>query len=190
MDPEKFKKAALLIIDAQVGIDDTAYWGGNRNNPGAEENIKLLLDKWRQMKLQVVHVQHCSTNPLSPLRPGQLGNEIKELLEPLINEKVIQKSTPDAFFGTLLHTFLIRQQISNVVITGFITNNSVETSARMGAILGYQVSVVADATATFDKTGISGEKYPSSLVHSLSLANLQGEYAQVVTTQQVLTHIA
>ena len=43
----KFNNAtALLLVDVQKGINDTNYYGGKngrRNNPGAEDNIRLVL---------------------------------------------------------------------------------------------------------------------------------------------------
>ena len=41
---------ALLIVDAQFGINVLNYWGGingRRNNPHAEDRIADLLSAWR-----------------------------------------------------------------------------------------------------------------------------------------------
>lgn len=43
--------SALLIIDAQKGINASTHWGGengHRNNPGAEDKISQLLEAWRE----------------------------------------------------------------------------------------------------------------------------------------------
>jgi nicotinamidase-related amidase len=180
------KNPALLVIDVQKGIDESAHWGGNRNNPQAEENIVLILEHWRKQHLPVFIVQHCSTAPDSPFRPGETGNELKSIVTPLIGENVIQKSVANAFVGTGLQRDLDALKIGEVVIIGFVTNNSVEATARMAGDLGFKTTVVSDATACFDKVGIQGEKFPSALVHQLSLANLKGEYAAIMTTSEVL----
>ena len=42
---------ALLLIDVQRGVDMLDHWGGptgRRNNPGAEDCMKALLDGWRR----------------------------------------------------------------------------------------------------------------------------------------------
>ena len=48
---KKFQNnTALLLVDVQKGVNDTNYYGGpngKRNNLNAEENIKTVLQKWR-----------------------------------------------------------------------------------------------------------------------------------------------
>jgi len=180
------KNPALLVIDVQKGIDEVAHWGGNRNNPQAEENIELLLTHWRKKKNPVFIIQHCSVSPESPFRPERTGNELKSIVVPQKDEKVIQKSTANAFVGTTLQKELDTLKITEVVVVGFVTNNSVEATARMSGDLGYKTTVVSDAVACFDKIGLHGEKFSSALVHQLSLANLNGEYATIMTTSEVL----
>ena len=38
---------ALIMIDWQQGFDKHEFWGGNRNNPNAENNALALLEEWR-----------------------------------------------------------------------------------------------------------------------------------------------
>jgi len=71
-----------------------------------------------------------------------------------------------------------------------ITNNSVEATARMAGNLGFQTYLVSDATATFGKRDLRGQWWDADDVHHLSLANLDGEYATVVTTEQVLAGLS
>jgi nicotinamidase-related amidase len=73
-----------------------------------------------------------------------------------------------------------------LIITGFVTNNSIEATARNAGDLGIDTTVVSDATACFDKIAVNGVKYSSDVVHQLSLANLKDEYADIKTTQEVL----
>ncbi len=179
-------KPALIVIDAQKGIYEEEHWGGNRNNPDAEYNIERLLKQWRQLDFPVIIVQHCSISPTSPLRPGYRGNELMDfvLMEP--REKLIQKSTTSAFVKTDLYQYLEAKTVSELIITGFVTNNSVESTARSAGDLGIRAVVVSDATACFDKVAVNGKKYPSDTVHQLSLANLKGEYASVFTTEKII----
>jgi nicotinamidase-related amidase len=56
----------------------------------------------------------------------------------------------------------------------------------MAANLGFTTFVVSDATASFESTGLDGEHYPAELVQRVSLATLNGEFATVLTAEQLL----
>lgn len=180
------EKIALIMIDWQNGFDDYAYWGGNRNNHDAEKNTRLILDHWRKMILPIFHVKHNSVNPQSRLAPGQPGNEIKDIVKPLPAEPVIEKNVNSAFIGTDLKQRLDEQQIRSVVITGIQTDHCVSTTARMAGNFGYTTYVISDATATFDRTSISGEKISSQAIHDIHLTSLNNEFATILTTQELL----
>ena len=175
---------ALLIIDVQDGLDDPAL--GQRNNPDAEANMARLLAAWRARGRPVYHVQHMSVNPHSPLRPELPGNAIKRIVAPQGNEPVIQKSVNSAFVGTDLEARLRAAGIKSVVVVGLTTPHCVSTTARTASDLGFRTIVVADATASHDRTGYDGTYYPAETVHVLSLVSLQDEFATIVTTDQVL----
>jgi nicotinamidase-related amidase len=176
----------LLVIDVQKGIDDSVHWGGSRNNPQAEGNIKLLLSLWRLLNFPVVFVKHDSRESTSPLNPRVEGNEFKEFVQPFLNGHIITKSTANAFINTSLRETLNTLGVTDIVITGFVTNNSIEATTRMSGELGYATVVVSDATACFNKKGLDGTIFSAELVHQVSLANLQHEYARIVTTQEII----
>lgn len=175
--------AALLLIDVQKAIDDPS-WGSDRNNPEAEANMARLLAHWRERRWPVIHVRHMSREPHSTYRPGQPGNEFKDEVRPREGETIVEKSANSAFIGTSLEAEL--RAIGAVVIAGVITNNSVEATARMAGNLGFATTVVHDATATFGRRDFSGRWRTAEEVHDLSLANLDGEYATILSTARVL----
>jgi nicotinamidase-related amidase len=72
------------------------------------------------------------------------------------------------------------------VIGGVSTNNSVEASARTAGNLGFATVVVEDATFTFDKADFGGTLRSAQEVHLMALANLHGEYADVLSTDEIL----
>jgi nicotinamidase-related amidase len=176
--------AALVIIDVQKGIDDPSW--GRRNNPQAEANIASLLDAWRAAGRPIFHVKHNSTEPRSTYRPEQPGNDFKPEVRPLPGEPVVEKTTNSAFIRTDFESQLRAREIHTLVVTGVITNNSVEATVRMAGNLGFDTYVVSDATATVDKRDLVGRLWPAEDVHALSLANMQGEYATVITTADAL----
>ena len=179
-------KPALLLIDIQKGLDDIDYYGGHRNNLQAESNARKILDFWRNHKFPIFHIKHNSTNPNSPLAKGRPGNEFKDIVAPLANEKTIEKEVNSAFIGTDLKQQLDKLEIKKVVIAGLTTDHCVSSSTRMAGNLGYDTFLVADATATFDKVGADGTKYKAEMIHEVELASLHNEFALVIKTDDLL----
>lgn len=177
--------AALIVIDVQKGIDDPSW--GRRNNPEAEANIARLLDAWRAESGPIFHIKHNSTEPDSAYRPGQPGNDFKPEARPLPGETVIEKTTNSAFIGTDFERRLRGGGIDTLIVTGVITNNSVEATVRMAGNLGFNTYLVSDATSTADKRNLDGRIWSAADVHALSLANMHGEYATVISTDEALT---
>jgi nicotinamidase-related amidase len=178
----KTDNPALLLIDLQKGFDNLDYWGGQRNNPKAEDNASELLKIWRQNNLPIFHIQHCSTNLQSPLHESNAGNEFKETTKPVGKETVIKKNVNSAFIGTSLKGLLDKSNISKLVIVGLTTDHCISTTTRMAGNFGYDTYLISDATATFNKKGVDGQNFSAELIHETALASLNNEFATVVTT--------
>ena len=177
---------ALLLIDIQKGLDEAEYWGELRNNPEAEANCRRILDYFRYKDLPLYHIQHCSRNPDSPLFPGKDSNAIKDIVAPLSNETIIQKNTNSAFIGTDLESLLKDSGITKLIVVGLTTDHCVSATVRTAADLGFKVTLVSDATATYAKTGIDGTVYKPELIHETAMASLKNEFAAIVDTSELL----
>jgi nicotinamidase-related amidase len=178
---------ALIVIDLQNAIDHPSW--GTRNNPGAEANVTRLLAGWRSRGMPVYHVRHDSSEPHSTYRPGQPGHEFKPETAPVKGETVIAKCVNSAFIGTDLEKRLRSAGQMRLVVTGVITNNSVEATVRMAGNLGFDVRLVEDGVFTFGRRDWHGCWRTAEEVHAMSLANLHGEYCTVVTTDDVLREL-
>ncbi|WP_328640151.1 cysteine hydrolase family protein [Streptomyces canus] len=187
------ENAALVVVDVQKGFDEADFWGP-RNNPEADDNVASLIDVWQATGRPVVFVRHDSRKPESPLRTGYEGNAFKEYVERRRGrgvggaELLVTKTVNSAFYGTPdLDAWLKGEGISQFVVAGIQTNMCVETTARMGGNLGYDVVVAYDATHTFDLEGPFGWRRSADEVAQASAVSLHGGgFARVVATKEVV----
>lgn len=187
------ENAALVVIDVQRGFDDAGHWGP-RNNPAAEENIAALIDAWLATDRPVVLVRHVSRTAGSPLRAGQPGNDFKDVVRDRLGAGgeaaglLVTKNVNSAFYGTPdLDAWLRARGIGQLVVIGIQTNMCVETTARMGGNLGYDVLVALDATHTFDLVGPDADRMTADELSRATAFNLQGGgFARIVDTSHVL----
>ena len=182
---DELDRLALLVVDVQQGFDDGAWWG-RRDNPRCEDNVAALLQGWRDAGRPVVLVRHDSDDPASPLRPGQPGNDLRPVVSGP-HDLLVTKSVNSSFHGTPdLDGWLRERGLVGVVVCGVSTNHCCETTARVGGNLGHRVLFALDATHTFDRTGPDGEVVPAELLARVTAANLHGEFATVVRTEELL----
>ncbi|WP_326742023.1 cysteine hydrolase family protein [Streptomyces sp. NBC_01768] len=186
------ENAALIVVDVQEGFEDEAYWGP-RNNPEADRNIAGLIDAWQSSGRPVVFVRHDSPKPDSPLRVGQPGNGFKGYVEERRGKGdgpglLLTKSVNSAFYGTPdLKEWLDRSGIRQLVVAGIQTNMCVETTARMGGNLGYEVFVPLDATHTFDLAGPWGWTLGADELTRATAVSLHGGgFAKVVSSAELI----
>ena len=175
---------ALLLIDVQQGLDDPRW--GARNNPDAERRIADLLAAWRAAGRPVIHVQHLSLEPRSPLREDAAGHAFKVEALPDAGEPVFRKHVNSAFIGTDLEAYLRARGIDALVVVGITTDHCVSSTVRMAANLGFTVTVVEDATATFERHGPDGTHYSAAAMHGAALASLHGEFATIRSARDLL----
>lgn len=178
------QQSALIIIDMQEGMAGAGL--PPRNNPDAENKLANLLAAWREAGKPVIHVRHISRSHDSVFFPGRSGVNFQQRFQPLPMEHVVEKNVADAFINTGLERWLHARDIRHIIIAGVSTNISVESSARTAGNLGFSTVVVDDATFAFQKRDHSGALRGAEEVHSMALANLDGEFAAVRSTDEVL----
>jgi RimJ/RimL family protein N-acetyltransferase/nicotinamidase-related amidase len=177
--------AALIIVDVQDVFKDPQR--GRRNNPDAEAKIARLLHEWRRTRRPIFFIRHLSPYPTSPFHVDNPASKIMEIVRPIDGEPVIEKSVNSAFIGTDLEERLRRAGITTLVITGLTTNHCVETTTRMAGNLGFDTYLVVDATAAYDLLGPDGVLHTAEDIQSMTIANLHGEFATIVYTDEVIT---
>jgi nicotinamidase-related amidase len=173
----------LVLIDLQKAVDHPRW--GVRNNPEAEHNAARLLSVWRARDWPIIHIRHDSRRENSTYAPGQPYHEWKPETAPLPGETVLAKYTCSAFLSTSLEENLRAAGAGTVFFCGVTTNNSVEATVRNAGDLGFDTWLVTDACFTFGKRAWSADE-----VHAMSLANLEGEYCLLTSTEEILAAAA
>jgi nicotinamidase-related amidase len=174
--PVRLSDSVLVIIDAQreyvdgalplVGVD------------AAITDISRLLARARKSGTPVIHVMHRGGRGLFDPEGKFFG--IVPLLQPQANEAVIEKMRVSAFTGTGLEEAIRRTGRKQLIIVGFMTHNCVSSTARAARDLGYEVAVVAAATATRDLPDGKGGVLPAAELQAASLAALADRNARLL----------
>ncbi len=176
---------ALLIID----IQNDYFPGGKMQLEGAEaagRKAAAALATFRAKGLPVFHVRHLATRPgATYFIPGTEGAEIHASVRPAAGEPVVEKNFPNSFRATDLQQRLERAGVKQLVVAGMMTHMCVDSSVRQAFDLGYRVTLLPDACAT-RALSIGGETLPASQVHAAFLAALNGLFAKVVPTEEIL----
>jgi len=126
--------SALVIVDMQVE-------GCERHGPGVKpviQNIRSLLDRFRDATGNVIHVQSVRTKDLPQftvfgkeysLLENSPGVEFVDELEPRPNEVIVQKFSHDCFYRTTMEMELEKLGLhacrDTIVVTGIGSNNCV-----------------------------------------------------------------
>jgi nicotinamidase-related amidase len=178
--------SALIVVDVQRGFDDPSR--PPRDNPACETNVRALADAAAKRGDAIVLVRHDSTDPDSTLHPDAPGNAFKAVLDGVRADLVLPKRAHSAFHGEVdLHAWLTERGIRELVVCGIQTNRCCETTTRVAGDLGYDVRFVLDATHTFDEPAWDGAgPLPAALLSRVTAANLDGHFARVVTTAEVV----
>lgn len=179
-------KTALLVIDVQMAFVADDASGASRSCPEAEQNVELLLMKFRERGDKIVHVHHHGLDESDPFHADNPGSAVQPFAAPVANETVIIKNVASAFVGTSLEDDLRRAGIERVVISGATANHCAESTARSAGNLGFETIYVSDAVWAYEATGPDGAYHNADQIHSVTLSNLHGEFATVMTTQDTL----
>ena len=181
-------RTALVVVDVQRGFDDDSYWG-HRNNPDCERNVADLIESWRGSNQPIVFVRHHWDEDGSPLRSDEAGSEFKDVVEGR-PDLLVTKRVNSAFHGDPdLERWLTDNGIEGIVVCGITTNHCCETTARVGANLGFEMSFAIDATHTFDLDDHEGGTIAADELARVTAANLDPEFGRVLSTDAAIAEL-
>jgi nicotinamidase-related amidase len=138
---------ALIVIDVQASFLELPSWAAV-SNPGIVDQVNLLAEASRARGDLVVWVLHADPGTGTVFDPASGHVHLMDGLVPRAGEPVIFKTAHNAFITTNLQQILTSRGIGAVIICGIRTEQCCETTTRVAADLGYDVTFVTDATAT------------------------------------------
>lgn len=155
------------------------------------KNIKRLIDCARAKEVPVIY---CTIESLTPsgidrsymhkaaglnAQPGSKDGKILEEIAPLEGEILLKKTCSGVFNGTNIDQILHNIGIRNLIVTGVVTNQCVDTAVRDAADRGYSVTLLEDGCAAFHPT-----------LHEATIEILDGIYARISDTDAAIANIA
>ncbi|MGH8826129.1 MAG: cysteine hydrolase family protein [Jiangellaceae bacterium] len=139
---------ALIVIDVQESFRQRPNWAAV-SAPDIADRVGRLVESFRAAGDLVVWVLHSEPGTGTVFDPVSGFNLLMDGLSPREDELVLVKTSINAFTTTNLQQSLTSRGIRELVIAGIQTEQCCETTTRVASDLGYDVTFVTDATATF-----------------------------------------
>ncbi|MFD6396647.1 cysteine hydrolase family protein [Nocardia sp. NPDC060249] len=156
---------ALLVVDVQNGVVDEA--------PRRDEvvaNINALVDRARIADVAIIWIQHSSEDLVEH---SDLWHYVPELTR-TDTEPLVHKRYGDSFEDTELEGLLAAVGAGHLVVTGAESDACVRSTIHGAFVRGYDVTLVADAHTTGDKTRWGAPKPEDVIAHT----NLYWQFQQ------------
>jgi nicotinamidase-related amidase len=191
---------ALLVIDPYNDFisEGGKIWDRIKNVAEANNcvpNMSNVMNASRKAGLRVFYALHHRYRPgdyetwkyIAPIQKagwrsrvfenGTWGGEIRAEFAPQPGDIVAQEHwCSSGFANTDLDLQLKKHGIHHLIVIGLIAHTCVESTVRFAAELGYEVTLVKDATADY------GEEF----MHAALVTNLPNYASAIVTTKEAL----
>ncbi len=204
--PLQIEQSAVLFIDVQnfsahrqgaefkdlddVTFNDKYRWYFEQLDDRVVPNMQLLLQACRDAGIEVLHTTIESLTLDGRDRSldykitgfnipkGAWDGKVIDQLAPLDDEIWLPKGSSSVFVSTHIDYLLRNLGIRQLVISGLITDQCVESAIRDACDLGYLVTQVTDACLTYTQER-----------HDHSLRTISG-YCRQRTTKELIAEIA
>jgi maleamate amidohydrolase len=186
------QRPCVLVIDFQYGMTDPACPLGSSNQDGPIAVAQRVLVAAREHGVPIVYTRVAYRPDLADgglfvekvpsLRVLTIGSrwvEIDERVAPAADDYLLTKRHSSAFIGTELQQVLQTRGIDSLVIVGCSTSGCVRQTAVDANAYGFRSVVVSD--------GVGDRSWEQ---HRANLIDLDGKYADVVTSVDAIAALA
>lgn len=154
-------------------------------------NVRRLQDAFRAMEQEVIHTRIQSLTRDGRDRgpghkrlglhaaPGSKEAEFLEMVAPIGDEIVINKTASGVFTSTNIEYVLRNLNITALFMAGVYSNECVSTAIRDACDLGFYVTLVEDGCAT-----VTPE------LQTATITTMKDRYARVMSTDEILAELA
>ena len=173
-------KKALLVIDVQ-----NEYFTGKLKVTyphNSLENILKVMDYAKNNNMIIIIIQHTGLYGDTFVKNSNEW-EIHPRIFEKSNDYIIEKTKPSSFHETDLEEILKRENISGIVIAGYMTQMCCDTTAREAFHKGYSVEFLSDATGTIDVSNEVGS-ISSKDLHKATLIAQSLRFSSVMSSEE------
>lgn len=196
------KKNAILVMHCQNDIVDPKglynHCGGFAEvcRRGTLEHIRDTLEKARAAGVQVFYINNMFSEGYPELGDHNLpictdsrtshsflvdtwGTQNPEIIAPQKGDIIIRNTNTSAFSYTTLDQILRAKGITDLYLCGVATNFVVDSTARYGSELGYNIHVIEDCCASWSKE-----------MHEFGIRNILPHFGEVTDAATFSTRFA
>jgi nicotinamidase-related amidase len=191
----------LLVLDLQQCLVNPTLEEGPRSTPSLTANVSTIINRWRELHYHVIHIHHDASNPLDPLHPSHPETSAPHSCVMPLPDEIVRHKTTSSAFGSKHDGVTLLENLEGLksstgeqpklVIIGMDGAQCVNSTTRSANDLCFDVTVVADACASFGtsdwkKGEAKGKGWGPEETHDLAMAILGMGYARVVSTEELL----
>lgn len=191
------KHSALVIVDVQ---NDYCHKEGCLAKQDLDvsmvdemmPNLKNIIASLKEIEVPIIYVktvhEDCTDSDTWTKRlKGKSGKNLCRKntwgaeffqLSPSEDDIIVVKHRYSAFINTRLDSILRSMKIETLIMAGVSTNVCVESTARDGFMLDYDIIFLSDCTAAFSKEA-----------HNMTLQTINQFFGSVATSEEVLQSI-
>lgn len=180
-------RPGLVTVDFVNAFADPGQFGGGNIGPAIDATAKLLHfareKKWPIAHTRVIYADDGSdAGAFTDRNAGLLGltednpaSQVVSQLAPRIDELIIRKRQPSAFFGTEYAAWLHRKGVDTLIVTGCTTSGCVRATVVDAMSSNFRVLVPVDCV---------GDRAIGP--HEANLFDIGQKYADLMTSAEVM----